>query len=138
MVLSVGYLLAEYGGITHQRLQDDSHKYQELLEKFALEFEPDIVTGLFNSPEVSRALGDRMTRWPGLGLPETGVFQFAEAEFTKQDDYDAFIGDPSDWAVRKYLRRTFSKLEGLSELPPLGMFAPGSTPHENSGCISYW
>ncbi len=128
--MPASYLLAEYGGITHRELQDNWEKQQELLEKFALEFEPDTVMGLFNSPRPSLALGDRMTKWPGYGLPDTGSFQFDEHEFMKAEDYDAFLRDPSDWTIRSYLPRAFSKLEGLRYLPPLGMFAFG---HYNLG-----
>ncbi|HEX9116488.1 MAG TPA: uroporphyrinogen decarboxylase family protein, partial [Anaerolineae bacterium] len=46
-------------------------------------------------------------------------------EFMKGEDYDAFLRDPSDWAIRTYLPRAFSKLEGLKYLPPLGMSAFG-------------
>lgn len=43
----------------------------------------------------------------------------------KGEDYDAFLDDPSDWAIRTYLPRAFSKLEGLQYLPPFGMWAFG-------------
>ena len=44
----------------------------------------------------------------------------------KAEDYDAFIEDPSDWAIRKYWPRIFSELEGFAMLPPLGMAAFGT------------
>jgi hypothetical protein len=123
--MPASYLLAEYGGITHREQQDNWEKAQELLEKFACEFQPDTVLGLFNNPRPSLALGDRMTKWPGYGLPDTGSFQFDEHEFMKGEDYDAFLEDPSDWTLRTYLPRAFSKLEGLQYLPPFGMCAFG-------------
>ena len=123
--MPAGYLLAEYGGITHREQQDNLAKAQELLEKFALEFEPDSVMGLFNSPRPSLALGDRMTKWPGYGLPDSGSFQFNEHEFMKGEDYDEFLRDPSDWAIRRYLPRAFKELEGLQYLPPLSLFSFG-------------
>jgi uroporphyrinogen-III decarboxylase len=128
--MPAGYLLAEFGGITHREQQDNPQKAQELLEKFALEFEPDTLMGLYNSPRPSLALGDQMTKWPGYGLPDTGSFQFDEHEFMKGEDYDAFLRDPSDWSIRVYLPRAFKELEGLQYLPPLGMFAFG---HYNLG-----
>ena len=128
--LAASYLLAEYGGITHQEQQDNPEKAQELLEKFALEFEPDSIMGLFNNPRPSWALGDRMTKWPGRPLPANGSFQFDEHEFMKGEDYDAFLADPSDWTIRTYLPSAFAELEGLQHLPPLGLFAFG---HYNLG-----
>lgn len=123
--LGAGYFLAEYGGISHQEQQDNWEKAQELLEKAALDFQPDSIFGLFNNPRPSLALGDRMTRWPGYGLPETGSFQFVEHEFMKAEDYDAFLRDPSDWALRTYLPRAFAELEGFQFLPPFGLWAFG-------------
>jgi uroporphyrinogen-III decarboxylase len=123
--LGAGYLLAEYGGISHREQQDNTQLAQELVEKFALEFEPDTVMGLYNKPQPSLILGDRMTKWPGYGLPDSGSFQFVEHEFMKGEDYDAFLRDPSDWAIRTYLPRAFKELEGLQYLPPLSLFAFG-------------
>ncbi len=123
--MGAGYFLAEYGGVTHQVQQDDSAKAQELMEKAALDFQPDSIFGLFNNPLTSVFLGDRMTKWPGYDLPATGSFQFDEHEFMKGEDYDAFLADPSDWTVRTYLPRAFKQLEGLQYLPPLSLFAFG-------------
>ncbi len=123
--MGAGYFLAEYGGVTHQEQQDNSEKAQELLEKVALDFQPDAIFGLFNNPRPSLALGDRMTKWPGYGLPATGSFQFVEHEFMKGEDYDAFLRDPSDWALRTYLPRAFAELEPLASLPPFSLWAFG-------------
>lgn len=123
--MGAGYFLADYGGITHQEQQDNWEKAQELLERVALEFQPEQILGLFNNPGPSLVLGDRMTKWPGYGLPPDGSFQFDEHEFMKGEDYDAFLNDPSDWAIRTYLPRAFAKLEGLQYLPPFGMWAYG-------------
>jgi uroporphyrinogen-III decarboxylase len=128
--MPAGYLLADYGGITHEELLFSAAKAQELLERFACEFEPDTLIGLFNSPGPSLALGDRMTKWPGVQLPASSSYQFDEHEFMKGEDYDAFLRDPSDWTIRTYLPRAFKELEGLQYLPPLGMFAFG---HYNLG-----
>ena len=135
------YLLAEYGGITHRELQDNVDLAQELLEKFALEFEPDTIIGLFNSPRPSVALGDRMTKWPGYSLPDSGSFQFDEHEFMKGEDYDAFLRDPSDWTIRTYLPRAFAELEGLSiclrwdvRLWTLQPGQPADAGHSARGC----
>ena len=74
---------------------------------------------------MSRALGDRMTKWPGYGLGPNESFQYQEDEFMTVEDYDAFLSDPADWAVRVYLPRVFDELKPLSMLPPLGIMALG-------------
>jgi hypothetical protein len=133
ILLQAGYLLAEYGGISNQQLHDDPEGHQALLERFALEFAPDNVGGLLIHPDASVALGDRMTAFPGYGLPESGQFQFVESEFMKLEDYPIFLRDPADWAIRSYLPRAFAKLEGFRFLPPLGMWAFGVYNLDNLG-----
>lgn len=124
--LGFGYMLPEIGGITRQEFHDNPAKAQELLEKAALQYQPDLASGAFGLGNgASVALGDQMTKWPGHGLDENGSFQFAEQDFMKPEDYDAFLADPSDWSIRKYLPRAFSKLQGLSILPPFGMWSFG-------------
>ena len=130
--LGMGYMLAELGHITKQELYENPEKAQELLEMAALRFQPDMLMGAWHTPKPSQALGDRMTNWPGYGLGPNGSFQFVEHEFMKAEDYDDFLEDPADWAIRVYTPRAFSKLEGLSMLPPLGMWMFGyyNTPSE--------
>lgn len=120
IIMGAGYLLSDLGNITKLELYDNPEKAQELLEQVALRFEPDMVAGAWHTPEPSKALGDRMTKWPGYGLGPDGSFQFNEKEFMKAEDYDDFLEDPADWSIRTYLPRAFSELEGLSLLPPLG------------------
>ena len=125
LLMGFGYYLSELGGVTHQALYDEPGLQQQLLEKAALEFQPDMFMGAWHSPEMSKALGDQMTKWPGYGLGPEGSFQFNEKDFMKPEDYDAFLSDPSDWAIRTYLPRAFKELEGLALLPPMGMAAWG-------------
>lgn len=124
--LGFGYLLAEMYGMTRQEQTENHALAQELLERAALHFQPDSAMGLFNDPGASLALGDRMVKFPGHGLDPNGSFQFVEGEYMKAEDYDAFIDDPADWAIRKYWPRVFAELEGLAMLPPLGLAALGS------------
>lgn len=125
LLMGMGYYLAEMGGVSKQELYDNPAKAQELLELAALAYQPDNLFGAWHTPEISRALGDRMTKWPGYGLGPNGSFQYNEQEFMKAEDYDAFLEDPSDWAIRVYTPRVFANCEGLALLPPLGMFLYG-------------
>ena len=127
LIMPIGYMLADLGGITRQRLLEDAEKAQELLEQAALEFQPDSIHGPMPSdPTPYLLLGDRMTVWPGHGVDENTQFQFVESEFMKADEYDAFLEDPTDWVLRTYLPRAFSKLDGFAEMPPLNLFVFGS------------
>ena len=135
--IMMSYMLAEIGGITNQEMLANPAKAQELLEKAALEYQPDSISGTLPSdPRPFVMLGDRMTRWPGHGLGPNGQYQFVEHEFMKAEDYDDFMDDPSDWAIRVYLPRAFSGLEGFSLLPPLGMSLFGCYNLLNAGTLN--
>lgn len=137
LMMPVSYMMAEYGGVTKQELHDNPDKAQELLEQIALEYQPDSIFGLIpTDPRPHLLLGDRMTVWPGHGVSPDVQFQFVENEYMKADDYDAFLEDPADWAVRTYLPRAFSSLEGLSMLMPLGMWLFGCYNLLNIGLLT--
>lgn len=125
--VNFGYMLAHLGGITCQELESNHRKAQELLEKYALYYEPDIASGIgYGFPPLpSIILGDRQTRWPGYQLDPNAPFQFVEGEYMKEDEYDAFLDDPSDFALRTFLPRAFSELEGLAQLPRMPLMLLG-------------
>jgi len=125
--LGMGYMLAEMYGATRQEQHENGAKELEMLEKAGAHFQPDSIMGLFNTNQAATvALGDRMTRFPGHGLPPNGSFQFVEGEHMKAEDYDAFLEDPADWSIRRYWPRIFPELEGLALLPPLGLACYGT------------
>lgn len=127
LIMPIGYMLADLGGITRQQLLEDAEKAQELLEKAALEFGPDSIQGPMPSdPSPHLILGDRMTVWPGHGVDEQTQYQFVESEFMKAEEYEVFLEDPTDWVIRTYLPRAFEKLDGFAEMPPLSLFVFGS------------
>lgn len=125
IVLNLGYMLSRLGGISNAELESNPDKSQALLEEYALYYQPDRISGGAIQGKVNRILGDRMTKWPGYDLPDDQPFQFKEGEYMKEDEYDEFIDDPSDFAIRKFLPRGFSELEGLAMLPPLAITLMG-------------
>lgn len=125
IILVLGYLLAEMGKITRQETHENPEKAQKILEELAQYFKPDMIAGVMGNPAVSRIMGDRMTKWPGYGLGPEGSFQFDEKEFMKAEDYDDFLHDPSDYAIRTYLPRAFEALETFRTLPQLSMWLFG-------------
>ena len=133
--LNFGYMLARLGGITYQELERDPDKAQSLLEKYALYFEPDLVSGVGFSPLPSTRLGDRQTRWPGYGLGPNGSFQFVEGEYMKAEEYDAFLDDPTDFTLRTFLPRAYAALEGFAELPALPIMLMGYPALPNIGVL---
>lgn len=127
IVMFFGYMLARLGGITNQELERNYQKQQELLEKWALYYEPDqCSSGILQSPFPSITLGDRMSKFPGYGLSENGIYQFVEGEYMKAEEYDEFIEDPGTYVVTKLLPRTYAALEPFSKIPRLtSLLGPG-------------
>ncbi len=124
--LNFGYMLARLGGITNRELDNNPEVAQQLLEKWAAYFAPDMASGLgFFVSAISILLGDRQTRWPGYGLPDNMPMQYVEGEYMKAEDYDDFLDDPTNFALRTLLPRTYEKLEGLAHLPRLSMLLTG-------------
>ena len=94
-------LLPQLEGVTNLELYENPERAQAALERAALRFQPDMCEGVFGTPQPSRILGDRMTKWPGYGLGPNDAYQYHEAEYMKAEEYDAFLADPSDWAIRR-------------------------------------
>jgi uroporphyrinogen-III decarboxylase len=87
--------------------------YSEELEYFA---SPWITPG-----KILDILDYKLYSWPGHRLGENvPSVQFMEAEYMKEDEYDALMRDPSDYWLRTYMPRVFGALE------PLRMFRPAT------------
>ncbi len=125
IMLFPGYLTAQMSGITRLEMHENHEKAQNALEEAAQYFKPDSIVSMVGNSAPSRIMGDRMTKWPGYGLGPDGSFQFDEKEFMKAEDYDDFLDDPSDFAMRTYLPRAFEALEGFKMLPRLSMWLFG-------------
>ena len=121
ITLNLGYMLARLEGMTHVELEQNPDRALEALEKWALYFQPDSISGGLISGAPNIILGDRMTKWPGHGLPDDQPFQFVEGEYMTADEYDGLLSDPGDFTLRKFMPRVFTELEGLSMLPPIAM-----------------
>jgi hypothetical protein len=125
--LGFGNSLADLEGITRQELAWEPEKAFLALSHAALRFQPDLASGAqFSSPAADKILGNRLIKWPGYGLSANQSFQFIEGEYMKAEDYDAFIADPGDWAIRTYLPRVCSELDGLAFLPHLSLASLGA------------
>jgi hypothetical protein len=98
----------------------DHNAYRMASLLAALEFDADTGgIGLFaNSGTIMELLETRNAAWPGGTLPPDTPYQFVEGEYMKQDEYDIFLDDPSDFAFRYYLPRVYGLLAPLPKLPP--------------------
>jgi uroporphyrinogen-III decarboxylase len=88
--------------------------------KETLYFEPDMCMGGFGTSGLAmEALDVKNKLWPGGPLPPEYEYQWVEKENMKEDEYDLFLSDPSDFVVRRYLPRVYGSMLPLAKLPPV-------------------
>jgi hypothetical protein len=110
---------AERLGISCEEQMMDIARSLEASFQTALHYQPDMVEVMPPLGSVLAPLGYRHLRWGGYGLPANSGWQFVDEEVMKAEEYDEFLYDPSDFIVRKYWPRTYSRLAGLADLLPL-------------------
>jgi hypothetical protein len=89
--------------------------------KFQNDFQPDSATATFMMSGASMEfLGQTNMKWAGYGLPDDVQYQYVEQEYMKREEYSHFLGDPSDFVLRRFLPRQYSALKGLEKLPCFG------------------
>jgi len=120
--LPVGNLPYTNYGINLHTAMYDYEKAVKACKKFNEEFSEELE--YFASPWVTpgrilEILDYKLYSWPGHKLGENvPSVQFVEAEYMKEDEYDALMRDPSDYWMRIYLPRVFGCLEPLRMLRP--------------------
>ncbi|MBN2239282.1 MAG: hypothetical protein JW712_05875 [Dehalococcoidales bacterium] len=121
VTVGTGVFAARCAGLQASSLYYNQAAYMEASKKMLLDLEPDdtMVMGPMNSGTVMDLLDDKQYKWPGGNQPDDLSFQFVEAEYMKEDEYDLFLADPSDFVLRYYLPRTYGMLAPLPKLPPL-------------------
>ncbi len=95
--------------------------FKNACRQVTLDFDGD--TGNAGLPTSGKALEllDVKTRaWPGGPLAPDVEYQFIEGEHMKEDEYEIFFRDPTDFMLRYYLPRVYGVLSPLSKLPYLG------------------
>jgi len=114
---------AKYTGISFQEAMYESDKLFGAYKKTIMDFEPDMYFNpghsIHTPGNALEAVDCKQIKWPGHGVPPDRPYQFVEAEYMKADEYDEFIDDPTDFAIRRYLPRVFGALKPLEMLPPI-------------------
>jgi uroporphyrinogen-III decarboxylase len=120
--LPVDNFPALYSGTTLFNVQYDYDALYASWKKFLNDFEMDTVggPGVVYPARVFDIVDYKLYAWPGHGLPVTANgHQFVEGEYMKADEYDAFMADPSDYALRTFLPRALGAAAPFGKLPPL-------------------
>ena len=109
-----------YSGIPNSASYYDHITLKRTMRKMAVDLEPDM--GEPGFPACGAAMTELDVRnivWPGGPIPPDYEYQFIEGEYMKEDEYDMFLNDPSDFMIRRYLPRIYGTLAPLAKLPPL-------------------
>jgi hypothetical protein len=106
-------------GLTPYETMTETARAAEAWVAFNLEFQPDILVSpvLYTTPAaVFEALDYRLYSWPGHGVGKDMSYQYNEAEYMLEEEYDDLIADPSDFMLRTYLPRVTGAYAGFAGL----------------------
>lgn len=103
----------------------DIRTVKSAMEKLLVQYDPDLLFApVFFPIDVMEAAGSTNMRWPGSrhNLPLNTPYQFIDESFIQDDDdYTAFLKDPSQFMLNKILPRRYKELSGLSLLNVYGL-----------------
>jgi hypothetical protein len=121
IVLGMAYFPYKYTGIKTSAAYYDIKGWHDAYKKTIIDMDPDLYRASSgqNSGLAFEALDTKMYAWPGFNLPDNSGHQFIEGDYMREEDYDLFLSDHSDFLVRKYLPRVFGEMAPLAKLPPL-------------------
>ncbi len=110
-------------GTTFHRVMYDYEELYRAWKKLLVDFsDMDTLSspGIVYPAKVFDIVDYRLYAWPGHGLPlSANGHQFVEGEYMKEDEYDAFLADPSDYCMRTWLPRALGATAPFRKLPPL-------------------
>ena len=122
VTLPVDGFPAYYAGYDFRTVMYDYEALAAAWTRFYREFDSDSLVApmIVYSGKVLEMVDYHLYAWPGHGLPANAPFyQFVEGEYMKADEYDDFLRDPSDYALRVFIPRALGKAEALKFMPPL-------------------
>jgi len=120
------FFACKHAGIPYSAAYYDQPAWKKAFKEMIVDMDPDSYGWEPRESGISlEALESNYTKWPGGTLPPDVPFQIAEKEYMKEDEYDLFLSDPSDYMLRYLLPRTFDALQPLTKFPPLMGFGAG-------------
>ena len=114
------FFACRYGNLPYSAAYYDAPAWRNAYAEMLVELEPDgygVAAGE-SGPELE-LLDSNYQKWPGGNLPPDVAQQVNEQEFMKEDEYDLFITDPSDFILRYWLPRVYNSMSPLARLPSL-------------------
>jgi hypothetical protein len=124
--LAINVNISLYTGISNSAAYYDPIGWKRAMRKITVDFETDTCNaGLPTSGLAMEILDVKNRLWPGGPLPADYEYQFVEGEHMKEDEYDLFLSDPSDFMIRYYLPRIYGATAPLAKLPSLSSIYQG-------------
>lgn len=121
VIVTGPYFAAKYCGLPYSSVYYDAIPWKAAYTKTMTDFEPDNCPALAGtSGAVLDILEAKNTRWPGGTLPPDVPHQSVEGEYMKEEEYDLFLEDTTDFTLRCFLPRVYGALAPLAKLPPPG------------------
>jgi Uroporphyrinogen decarboxylase (URO-D) len=112
-----GYFVGKHSGLTKKEFMYDYERAAAAVAKYHEDFLPDFQGASVAPARVYELLGLNLVQWPGGALSDETPWQYVEAEYMGEDEYDALIADPEVYFRRSLLPRfgsAFAPLAGLS------------------------
>ena len=118
-----GYFPAKYSGFTCEEVMFEPEKQFTAYRKILKDFVPDIYFGpgqSIRAPGGAYEVTDcKSLKLPGRGASALHSHQAVELESMKAEEYDEFLDDPVEFAIRRFLPRIYGALAPLADLPQL-------------------
>jgi hypothetical protein len=108
-------------GHTAKKAMYDAHTLGKTYVSFSKDYDLDavgVVPMVMYGPPLD-TLDYQLYKWPGHGLKDDISYQFMENEYMKENEYDHFITDPTDYWFRVWMPRTHGALAALAQMPPI-------------------
>jgi hypothetical protein len=113
-----GAIVAYNAGLTLHEVLYDHTKIKPAYIKWLQDYDQDSNDGPgFFSGKAYEILDNKVTKWPGHGLPVTAsLHNFVEKEYMQADEYDLLMKDPFDFGLRYFTPRTWGAFEPLANI----------------------
>jgi hypothetical protein len=114
------YPACAYAGIPFSSVYYDAPALKSAFKRMLVDFGPDAYGTISAGAGTALDILDSNFNWhPGGKLPPNVPHQINEQEFMKEDEYDLFLFDPSDYIIRYLLPRVYNSMKPLANLPPI-------------------
>ncbi len=118
-----------FSGISPRQAYEDPAMAVEAWRRTIHHFQPDATYSvsftIYAPSQVLAGLDFLAMKWPGHGVADDQSFQFVEGEYLREEEYQEFFANRSEFFLRKMLPRLAGNLRGLAKLPPLDTAALG-------------